>query len=127
MDFPLEFLLVIGFVLGIVIGSFLTCVVWRVPRRIPITGRSICPSCKTQLKDQYNVPVFGWLFLKGKSACCNTPISIRYPLLELLSGVVGMLIAALLGAIALFVVVVLVIVVSALVSWLTADKTKAVG
>jgi len=47
---------------------------------------SACPKCKTDIKPWHNLPIFGWLMLKGKCAACNTPISARYPVIELLTG-----------------------------------------
>ncbi|MCB0319860.1 MAG: prepilin peptidase [Bdellovibrionales bacterium] len=58
--------------------------------------RSFCPNCGTQLQWRYNIPVFGWILLRGRSACCQKPISWRYPFIELLSA------AAAWGAYALF-------------------------
>jgi len=70
-------------VLGLVIGSFLNVVVWRVPRKESVvTPRSACPSCGTQLAGRDNVPVLSWLWLRGRCRTCRTRISVRYPLLE---------------------------------------------
>jgi leader peptidase (prepilin peptidase)/N-methyltransferase len=70
--------------LGLAIGSFLNVVVYRVP-----TGTSLakpashCPWCQTPIRARHNVPVLGWLLLKGKCHDCRKPISVRYPLVEL--------------------------------------------
>lgn len=47
---------------------------------------SACPKCKTSIKPWHNLPVFGWLMLKGKCAACHTPISARYPIIEFVTG-----------------------------------------
>lgn len=58
-----------------------------------ITPSSTCPHCNTQIKPWFNLPVFGWLFLRGKAACCGNKISVRYPSIELLTGLAGLVIA----------------------------------
>jgi leader peptidase (prepilin peptidase)/N-methyltransferase len=69
---------------GLLIGSFLTVVVWRVPRKEPIAkGRSMCPSCGAVIGARDNVPVFSWLVLRGKCRRCGNRISVIYPLTEL--------------------------------------------
>jgi len=71
-------------VLGLVIGSFLNVVVWRVPRKESVvTPRSACPSCGTQLAGRDNVPVLSWLWLRGRCRTCRARISVRYPLIEI--------------------------------------------
>jgi leader peptidase (prepilin peptidase)/N-methyltransferase len=50
---------------------------------------SFCPACKTPIAGRYNIPVIGWLILRGKAACCSKPISARYPAYELLCGLLG--------------------------------------
>jgi leader peptidase (prepilin peptidase)/N-methyltransferase len=73
---------------GLVIGSFLNVVIWRVPRKESIVHpRSRCPSCDTQIAERDNVPVLSWLLLRGRCRTCGTGISVRYPLIELLTGV----------------------------------------
>ena len=70
-------------VAGLMVGSFLNVVVYRVPRGISIsTPRSFCPSCRRQLTWWENVPVVAWLALRGRCRSCGTPISPRYPLVE---------------------------------------------
>ncbi|MCJ8301180.1 prepilin peptidase [Shewanella sp.] len=51
-----------------------------------IVPGSACPKCKTDIKPWHNLPVIGWLMLKGKCASCSTPISARYPIIELVTG-----------------------------------------
>jgi leader peptidase (prepilin peptidase)/N-methyltransferase len=70
--------------LGLLIGSFLTVVAHRLPRGESVVGgRSHCPDCGAQIAAHDNVPVFSWLFLRGRARCCGAPISPRYPLTEL--------------------------------------------
>lgn len=51
-------------------------------------GTSKCPTCRSSIPLYYNIPIFGWMILLGKSACCRTNISIRYPLVELVSAII---------------------------------------
>lgn len=75
---------VFAFVGGLMAGSFTTVVSHRVPRGESVVGpRSRCPSCGTQIAAYDNVPVFSWMFLRGRSRCCHEPISVRYPITEL--------------------------------------------
>ena len=97
--------------LGLLIGSFLNGVSLRLPRRLEwqwkrdslemlgepevydppppgiVVERSHCPACKRQLSWYENIPLFSWLALRGKCRTCKTPISIQYPLVELLTAV----------------------------------------
>lgn len=76
-------LLVVG-LLGLAIGSFLNVVIYRVPRgESLVRPGSHCPSCDAPIKAWHNVPVVGWLVLRGRCAACRAPISGRYPLVEL--------------------------------------------
>jgi leader peptidase (prepilin peptidase)/N-methyltransferase len=76
-----------AFVLGLVLGSFVTAVAHRVPRGISIAAsRSRCPACDAQIAAYDNVPVFSWVLLRGRARCCSAPISPRYPLMELALG-----------------------------------------
>jgi leader peptidase (prepilin peptidase)/N-methyltransferase len=73
---------------GLVIGSFLNVVVWRVPRRESIAlPASHCPVCDTPLAPYENIPVASWLALRAKCRHCDAHISARYPAVELLTGV----------------------------------------
>jgi len=75
-------------VYGLVLGSFLNVVIWRVPRRESIvTPRSHCPVCDTQIATRDNIPLMSWLVLRGRCRHCGNAISIRYPLVELFTGV----------------------------------------
>ncbi|EKQ69802.1 prepilin signal peptidase PulO-like peptidase [Leptolyngbyaceae cyanobacterium JSC-12] len=84
--------------LGASIGSFLSVVVHRVPAGLSIVHPSSrCPKCGHPLTLNENIPVLGWLWLKGRCSACRTPIPVRYPLLEAGSGIVFVLIFALFG------------------------------
>jgi leader peptidase (prepilin peptidase)/N-methyltransferase len=79
---PTPFVLVLA-LFGLLIGSFLNVVIYRVPRgESLISPGSHCPSCETPLKSRHNIPVLSWLALRGRCAYCASPISIRYPLVE---------------------------------------------
>jgi leader peptidase (prepilin peptidase)/N-methyltransferase len=111
-----------AFLLGLVIGSFLNVVIYRlpimlerdwreqaaevlapidasaatspIPQAVPerfslSTPRSACPTCKTPIKAWQNIPVVSWLLLRGRCAACKAPISIRYPLVELATGLLS--------------------------------------
>lgn len=104
--------------LGLVVGSFLNVVVYRVPimlerdwRRqcrellspgepvpddVPVFNlvqpRSACPACKAPIKPRHNVPVLGYLWLRGRCAACRAPIPVRYPLVEAATGIVSVLV-----------------------------------
>jgi len=84
----LHFAAVLCGVFGLLIGSFLNVVVWRVPRgESVVSPPSACPACDTRIRPRDNIPVAGWLLLKGKCRDCAEPISKRYPLVELGTGV----------------------------------------
>ena len=80
--------MVFVFVFGAIVGSFLNVVIYRVPREISIWYRppSSCPKCQTAIRWYDNLPVVSWLVLRGRCRSCRSPISIRYPLVELASG-----------------------------------------
>ncbi len=73
---------------GLVVGSFLNVVVHRVPRGTFFSGgrRSHCPACGATIRWYDNLPVLSWLLLRGTARCCGARISIRYPLIEALTG-----------------------------------------
>lgn len=74
-------------VYGLVFGSFANAVAYRVPTGETLWTRSHCPKCDAQIKAWQNIPVLSWVFLRGKCANCKEPISIQYPAIELLTGV----------------------------------------
>ncbi|HJW08810.1 MAG TPA: prepilin peptidase [Holophagaceae bacterium] len=78
---------------GLVIGSFGNVLIHRLPQeaeeeRNVITKGSHCPSCKAPIKPWHNIPLFGWLWLRGRCAACGWRIPFRYPLVEALSGLI---------------------------------------
>ncbi|MGC1549544.1 MAG: A24 family peptidase [Rhodanobacter sp.] len=115
-DLPLIVWIALAGVLGLLVGSFLNVVILRLPERMAAEWRreahevleleadhaplppgivrepSHCPHCKHPLAMRDNIPLFGWLFLRGRCRYCATPISIQYPLVELLTGVLSALI-----------------------------------
>ncbi len=77
------------FAFGACVGSFLNVVVWRMPRNQSlISPPSRCPSCGTHLAWYDNIPVFGWLMLRGRCRYCAQPISFRYPSVEFITGAI---------------------------------------
>jgi len=79
----LIFTLVFAGVFGLVIGSFLNVVVYRVPNEISLMRESRCPECDAHVRPWQNVPVVSWIALRGKCAYCGNPIPARYPLVEI--------------------------------------------
>lgn len=74
-------------VLGLLIGSFLNVVIHRVPLGESIVSPpSTCPTCGHRVRSRHNIPVIGWLALRGRCFDCGAPISARYPLVELGTG-----------------------------------------
>jgi len=109
---PLAAQLLVALLFGLVVGSFLNVLILRLPRKMHaehafecsddenaepppnrwfgldylITPPSTCPSCGHQIRAWENIPVISWLLLRGKCSNCHTPISIRYPIIEMISG-----------------------------------------
>lgn len=80
-------------VLGLVVGSFLNVVVWRVPRGESVVHPpSACPACGHPVRRRDNVPVLSWLLLRGRCRDCAAPISVRYPLVEAATAVLFVLV-----------------------------------
>lgn len=86
-------LIVLGFVLGASLASFSGVIIERLPKGEPITGRSHC-ACGRQLKWYENIPVIGWLRIKGTTKCCNTKLPVWYLLFEVTAGLIGAAIVA---------------------------------
>ncbi|MEP6663478.1 MAG: prepilin peptidase [Verrucomicrobiota bacterium] len=85
---PFHFWSVVFFSLGCIVGSFLNVCIHRMPLNESIVSPpSHCPYCKYSIPWFLNVPLFTWLYLRGKCANCGAPISIRYFLVELLTGI----------------------------------------
>lgn len=77
-----------SFVIGLLIGSFLNVVVWRVPRgESLVSPGSHCPTCDVAIRWFDNVPVVSWLLLRGRCRNCGEGISLRYPVVELVTAV----------------------------------------
>jgi leader peptidase (prepilin peptidase) / N-methyltransferase len=99
--------------LGACLGSFLNVVIWRLPREESLVRpASHCPHCGTPVRRRDNVPVLGWLLLRGRCRDCAAAISARYPLVELLGAailVVSVLTTASIAAAAVTGVVLLVL------------------
>jgi leader peptidase (prepilin peptidase) / N-methyltransferase len=89
-DVPSSWLLTTAALLGLLFGSFLNVVVYRVPREQNIAfPPSTCPACGARIRAYDNVPVLSWLWLRGKARCCGASISPRYPLIEVLGGLLS--------------------------------------
>ncbi len=83
-------LVVVAVLVGLCLGSFANVLIWRLPRdRSPVAGRSRCPRCDRQIAWHDNLPVLGWLLLRGRCRHCRQAISIRYPLVEAAGGVLA--------------------------------------
>lgn len=88
---PLTFQYIFVFLFGAVIGSFLNVCIYRIPlKKSIVSPPSSCPSCGELIKSYDNVPIFGYIFLGGKCRNCKTSISIRYPLIEALCGLLAL-------------------------------------
>ncbi|MBN2816018.1 MAG: prepilin peptidase [Campylobacterales bacterium] len=86
------------FVLGLLLGSFLNVVILRIPKEESVVFiSSHCTSCQTPLKPWHNIPLFSWLFLRGKCAFCGEKISAQYPIIELLSALLFLVLYTKLG------------------------------
>jgi leader peptidase (prepilin peptidase) / N-methyltransferase len=80
----------VGVSFGLAFGSFLNVVIYRLPRGESVAfPASHCTTCGTPIRVVDNLPVLGWLMLRGRARCCKSPISPRYPLVELLGGLLG--------------------------------------
>jgi leader peptidase (prepilin peptidase)/N-methyltransferase len=89
-------LLVFPGLLGLAVGSFLNVVIHRVPAGLSVVRpASRCPGCAAPIRVRHNVPVLGWLLLRGRCADCGAPISPRYPLVEAGTAVLFTLVALL--------------------------------
>ncbi len=92
-------LAVVGGVVGLIVGSFLNVVAYRIPRGLSvIRPRSACPGCGHEIRSRDNVPVLSWILLRGRCRDCGSGISVRYPLVEAGTALAFALLAVLLGA-----------------------------
>src|SRR6056297_1028229 len=93
---PILFYIII-FILGLVLGSFLNCIIYRLKEdESVLKGRSYCPHCGHTLAIQDLIPLFSFLFLKGRCRYCERKISWQYPLVELAMGI-GLVVIAFFG------------------------------
>lgn len=81
-----------SFVFGLVWGSFFNVLIWRLPRQESIAGRSHCTSCGHTLAPLDMVPLFSYVWLRGRCRYCGAPISARYPIVEGLTAVLSALV-----------------------------------
>ncbi len=92
------FTLVVCALFGLAIGSFLNVVIYRLPRGESLAKPpSHCPNCNTELKPADNIPILSWIVLRGHCRYCQEPISVRYPVIELLTAAAYVGIAGALG------------------------------
>jgi leader peptidase (prepilin peptidase)/N-methyltransferase len=87
------FVVAVSGLLGLLIGSFLNVVAVRVPAGASLMRESRCPQCDAAIKPSHNVPVLGWLVLRGRCASCGERISARYPIVEAITGALFALVA----------------------------------
>lgn len=89
-EFPLWFLRTFAIALGLVWGSFLNVVIYRAPRGMSVVRpASHCPGCGAPIRAWDNVPVFGYLLLRGRARCCKAKLSPRYPMVEAIGGLLS--------------------------------------
>lgn len=77
---------VFSLIFGMLIGSFINCLAWRLHQEETIFGRSYCPKCLNKIKWYDNIPLLSFLILKGKCRSCSKKISWQYPMVELATG-----------------------------------------
>ena len=89
-DLPLWLLYGFALFFGLIWGSFLNVVIYRVPRGMSVVHPpSRCPACEKPIRPWDNIPVFGWLLLRGKARCCGVKVSPRYPIVEAIGGLLS--------------------------------------
>ena len=77
---------------GLIIGSFINVVAYRIPQNLPIVfSRSMCPSCNEQIPLYRNIPIITYIIQRGRTNCCNTSMSIQYPVIECLTSIIFLL------------------------------------
>jgi leader peptidase (prepilin peptidase) / N-methyltransferase len=77
----------VSLLLGLVVGSFLNVVIYRLPRRESLVRPgSHCPTCGTQIRPYDNIPIVSWVILRGRCRTCGSRISVRYPLIDAITG-----------------------------------------
>jgi prepilin signal peptidase PulO-like enzyme (type II secretory pathway) len=92
---PAQLILIYVFIFGLIIGSFLNCLIWRLHSKIPLTpfvkggnkrNRSYCPKCGKQISWYDNIPLLSFIMLRGKCRRCGKSISWQYPIVEFATG-----------------------------------------
>ncbi|ACN16124.1 PilD [Desulforapulum autotrophicum HRM2] len=97
MTIPMVLTIIIFFT-GACIGSFLNVCIYRIPLHLSIVWPgSACPRCKTPLPFYLNIPILSYILIRGKCRFCHAPISIRYPLVEALTGFLALAVTAKFG------------------------------
>ena len=84
-------MLLIIFIVGLCVGSFLNCLIYRLRRQKTILGRSYCPHCKQPIALYDNIPLISFILLKGECRHCKRPIAWQYPAVELATGILFVL------------------------------------
>jgi len=91
MYYGIEIILI--FILGLIVGSFCNVCIYRIPRKESIIyPASHCPSCHTTISAKDNIPLLSYILLKGRCRNCGSKISIQYPIVELLTGLIYLII-----------------------------------
>src|SRR5690242_5209393 len=82
---------IFAFTFGAVVGSFLNVCIYRLPAgQSVVFPPSHCPKCDYRIKFYDNIPIVSYLLLRGKCRSCKTPISVQYPLVELVNGLLAL-------------------------------------
>ena len=90
-ELPAWFVTAFAVAFGLIWGSFLNVVIYRVPRGMSVVRPgSACPACGKPIRAWDNIPVLGYVLLRGKARCCGAKLSPRYPLVELIGGVLAL-------------------------------------
>jgi leader peptidase (prepilin peptidase)/N-methyltransferase len=93
-EVPAALIALFAFAFGAAWGSFFNVAIYRWPRGLSVVKPpSHCPYCRARIPGRLNVPIFGYLLLRGKTACCGKPLSARYPIVEALGAVLAMAVA----------------------------------
>lgn len=87
----INFIPIYIFILGLIIGSFLNCLIWRLYKNETLGGRSYCPRCRAQIAWYDNLPLISFIFLWGRCRHCQQKISWQYPLVELTTAILFLL------------------------------------
>lgn len=85
--------LVASLLFGLIIGSFINCLVWRLHKEESINGRSYCPECRKTIRWYDNLPIISFIILGGRCRNCRKSISWQYPLVEFLTGILFLIFA----------------------------------